>query len=169
MKQGLWIPREILLLEDINGNEKLVLGAIANFSKKMGICTARNKTIAESVGLSLVVTEHAMAKLLKKRYITSTGRGPNRDIAIQPYMLNNSATEAELISHIGGITQPHRLNSLKKEKEKEKEKEKGKEMSLRDNPPHGDLINGGLKNDQERDEADTEQLLSDFWKQELGL
>ena len=176
MKQGLWIPKEIMQLSDVTLLEKMILSSVLNFSRKTGMCSARNSTIAESLNISIKSTECAVARLIKKGYLQSTGRGRNRDLTIHSNTVNNSLKMSELNTQNEGVIHSNTVNNSlkmsefpKEDKREDKREDKGEIMSLRDNPPHGDLINGGLKNDQERDEADTEQLLSDFWKQELGL
>lgn len=68
--EGLWIPKEILQIEELNSSEKIILAEITALSKD-GRCTASNRHIAEVTGIGQRYVEKILPKLKKKGYITS--------------------------------------------------------------------------------------------------
>ena len=83
-ESGLWIPLEVLKINNLNSSEKMILAAIVNFSNgKDGKCTAYNSTLAKNLNLSLSTVNHVIPALKSKGYITVQGRGCDRTITLQ--------------------------------------------------------------------------------------
>lgn len=181
MKKGLWIPNEILHLEDLNITEKHVLAVIFSFaSGSKGMCTARNSTIAEAGRVATTTVEHNVSKLISKGYLIKKGRVQNRVLTVN--LMNSTSvqhTEATSVQHTEDSCTSYRSvppNIQKTSvqhteafiKIKERDKERYKE-GVYIAPAENKNEEGNLINDERTNEEDHEQFLHDFWCKELGL
>ena len=71
--KGIWIPREILELNNIGTMDKMVLSVILGLSKNNG-CTASNRYFADLFGISKTRVSIIITNLFKKSYIGYSGK-----------------------------------------------------------------------------------------------
>ena len=79
--QGLWIPREILLLP-ISIMQKVLLAEIMALSQRKGVCFASNKYLADFIHTSPDTVKRCLAGLKEAGYISITGPTCTRKICI---------------------------------------------------------------------------------------
>lgn len=181
MKKGLWMPAEILRIEELNATEKIILSVIFSFSQgQKGVCNAKNNTIAEAGGVSLSAVSHYIPAIKKKGYLAERGTKQARElIPIFPAAKSANFAEHQKANFAEQIGKPCRTNRqtlpnksanfaepfIYKETVKKQEKKQGY-ISPAQN----------LKNEEEKikdgeagNAQNNERFLSDFWKQELGL
>jgi len=66
--KGIWIPKEILAIEDIGTTEKMILSVILALDKNGG-CKANNRYFAELLGISKTRVSLIIRNLFNKSYI----------------------------------------------------------------------------------------------------
>ena len=67
--QGIWIPKEICLIEELNWTEKVLLAEIISMYNATGQCYFGNKTLSDNIGLSKEWTRKVIYKLVKLGYL----------------------------------------------------------------------------------------------------
>ncbi|MBQ7882279.1 MAG: helix-turn-helix domain-containing protein, partial [Treponema sp.] len=50
---GVWIPKEILLNEELNDKEKIVLSIVLCLSSELGYCFAGNRYLSNVLGVTI--------------------------------------------------------------------------------------------------------------------
>ena len=89
--QGLWIPREILLLP-ISITQKVLLAEIMALSQRKGVCFASNKYLADFIHTSSDTVKRCLAGLKEAGYISITGPTCTRKICICASQLGAKCT-----------------------------------------------------------------------------
>ena len=89
--QGLWIPREILLLP-ISITQKVLLAEIMALSQRQGVCFASNKYLADFIHKSSDTVKRCLAGLKEAGYISITGSTCTRKICICASQLGAKCT-----------------------------------------------------------------------------
>ena len=90
--QGLWIPREILLLP-ISIMQKVLLAEIMALSQRKGACFASNKYLADFIHTSTDTVKRCLTGLKEAGYISITGPTCTRKICICKSNLVQKCTE----------------------------------------------------------------------------
>ena len=69
MKQGIWVPDEVLQNPCLTPNEKFVFSLIINLDQSERGCFARNDYIAKRLNISVTTASTAISKLIRLGYI----------------------------------------------------------------------------------------------------
>ena len=66
---GVWIPREILLNEELNDKEKIVLSIVLCLSTELGYCFAGNRYLSNVLGVTINRVSKIISSLKDKGFI----------------------------------------------------------------------------------------------------
>ena len=66
---GVWIPREILLNEELNDKEKIVLSIVLCLSSELGYCFAGNRYLSNVLGVTINRVSKIISSLKDKGFI----------------------------------------------------------------------------------------------------
>lgn len=180
MKKGLWIPAEILQIEELTAGEKITLAVIFSYSQgNKGACVAKNTTIAEVGGLSLSTVSHCIPSIINKGFLKETGGRQARELrpVLYPEQKAKIAEQQKAkIADSKGKNCLMKRQNLPNEKAKIADsfiyKETIEETVKKQGyiSPDENLKNEGSFFDEKTGNVtDNERILSEFWKQELGV
>lgn len=66
---GVWIPKEILLNEELNDKEKIVLSIVLCLSSELGYCFAGNRYLSNVLGVTINRVSKIISSLKDKGFI----------------------------------------------------------------------------------------------------
>ena len=79
---GIWIPQEIWLLDDLSPMQRILLSKIHALSHKDGSCWAGDDFLAESLGVSSQYIRKMRKDLCETEYIKCEGYGHRRKMTV---------------------------------------------------------------------------------------
>ena len=131
---GIWIPQEIWLLDDLSPMQRILLSKIHALSHKDGSCWAGDDFLAESLGVSSQYSRKMRKELCETAHIKCEGYGHRRKMSVlveatigtsndrnKQQSLQVEATTVAKVATIGAKVATTVAHSIEKSKEKSKE------------------------------------------------
>lgn len=67
--KGVWIPKDILLIEELSDKEKIVLSIVLCLSTELGFCFCSNRYLSKILGITINRTSKIISSLRDKGFI----------------------------------------------------------------------------------------------------